>query len=178
MHVKINMESILCHDSLNIIYSFLDKKSLMNYDTANTNKKNREIMLHNFKNYYKYQISTCIWTIKRDIKFTSQICKVKYIYSISTICKHLILHSTGGINIINHNIETLYIDMHLNKNNISNILCKNLKKITIVYAINLCLDIFTSLESKCPKLVKILLIKCNINTDINGLNNNIKIKII
>ena len=176
------MESILCPDMLNIIYTFLDKKSLAKYDSANLNKKNREIMLYTFQNYYNYNFDTCSWTILRGIKFISQICKVKYINYVSSVCKKLILHGKGDINIINDNIEKLYIDMYLNKR-IENIICKKLKNLTIILDGNVQFNshIFEFLEYNCPKLENLFLVRCNISADISNLiknkNKNIKVRI-
>ena len=72
--------------------------------------------------------------------------------------------------------------MHANEYGIRNIICKNLKKLTIVLAqrnlINL--DIFRYLDCNCPKIEKIILINCDIRMDITKLvkNTNIKIKVI
>lgn len=175
------MESILYHSLLNIVYSFLDKKSLVTYDSANTNIKNREIMLYTFQNYYDYKISTCRWSILKGFKFVYQTCKVKYIDYVSPICKNLIIHKQGCINIKNDNITTLYIDMHANGCRIRNIICKNLKNLTIVLAERnlIDLDIFKYLDCNCPKIEKIILINCDISFDITKLvKNNVKIKII
>ena len=176
------MEQTLYPDILNIIYTYLDKKSLIKYDTANTNKKNRHTMLYTFQNYYNYQMSTCTWTILRGIQFIYQICKIKYIKHISPVCKYLTIHGQGEINVYNDIIESLYIDMYSNSYIIKDISCKNLKKITIVstnhYQINL--DIFKNLHYNCPNIEKIILIiKGDNDIDINKLikNKNVNIKI-
>jgi hypothetical protein len=174
------MESLLYPELLNIIYTFLDKKSLIKYDTANTNKKNRVNMLYTFQNYYNYQIGTCMWTIIRGIKFISQTCKIKYIKYVSPVCKYLTIHGKGEINVYNDNIESLYIDMHLNNYVIKDILCKNLKKMTIVLANNnqINLEIFKYLHYKCPNIEKIILMMDESNINISELIKNKNINIL
>ena len=171
------MEQTLYPDILNIIYTFLDKKSLIKYDTANTNKKNRHTMLYTLQKYYNYQMSTCTWTIIRGIKFIYQTCKIKYIKHISPICKYLTIHGQGEINVYNDIIESLYIDMYSNSYIIKDIVCKNLKKLTIVFAklgaINE--DLLNYLENKCPKLEQITFIKCQ---GVDLVKKDIKVKII
>ena len=170
------MEQTLYPDILNIIYTFLDKKSLIKYDTANTNKKNRDVMMYTFKNFCNYRINTCRWTIKREFKFQTEITTVKYLQYVSDCCTNLMIHGNGIIKIINDNIEKLFIDMYDNKFSLQKINCKKVKIITIIYATYIDSIVISDLYKYCPELKMLRFVNCNISDP--DILNHTKYKII
>jgi hypothetical protein len=170
------MEIIIYPVLLNRIFTFLDKKSLMNYDSANTNKKNRDVMLYTFKNFCNYRINTCRWTIKRGFKFQTEITTVKYLQYVSDRCTNLMLRGAGTVKIINDNIEKLFIDMYDNKYSLQKINCKKVKNITIIYANYIDSSVISNLCEHCPELKILRFINCNISDP--GILNHSKYKII
>ena len=153
------MELILPFDILRLIFSFLDKKSIMIYDTAVVSREKRSIFLDALK---QFNISIiCRWTYIRNIRIEKGLCAYYNTSYIPKMCKNLIINS-GRIrgmcthfDVINHSIIYLHIDLFNSKGFLRNIDAKNLEKITFVHYKNYDEEI---VQRSCPKLKKVTLI--------------------
>ena len=171
------LEYVLPIDILIIILSLLDEISLRNYDTAICNKEYRSIFLESLK-LLKYSHANK-WSFTRNIKNNSQICDFRCVKYVSDICVKLIINKEEdrffsfsaprnyNIDIVNHNIKYLHIDLGLRDKNtyiLSSIEGNNIFEIVLCYVNYINIDLLKNLSKTCPNLKKVKIIFCdNIN---------------
>jgi hypothetical protein len=72
------------------IFSFFDKKMLLNYDYALMNKENRKVFLYLLRSYKNvFKIKTCKWVHLRGIENETERCNFYNIKHVSSLCKNL-----------------------------------------------------------------------------------------
>ena len=163
------IESNLGLDMLVNIFSFFDKKTLLNYDSALMNKKNREVffyLLRSYKNVFK--IKTCKWVRLRGIQNENERCNFYNIEYISGLCKNLQITASSDtkwaiVNINNDNLEKMYIDLgnYGEKCYINSIKCKKLTSLTMVYVKNINYEFLNNIIQSCPLVKKIIFFYCD-----------------
>ena len=170
------IEIILNEYNLSNILSFLDKKTLVNYDTALLHKKSRNIFLKVIQ-FTKFNIEICKWTSIRNINFVKIICSSKYAKYFNCNVKKLIINHknnnifTDKFLIYNDYIEELHIDLNNHHVVLEELIAKNLKVLTLVYVRKINVKIFDT----CPNLEKIILIRCSSLVDEINFSKNIKV---
>jgi hypothetical protein len=168
------MEFILPLEIIINVFSFLDKKSIMCYDTALCSKSRREIFLLALKNFRICNM--CEWTYLRNIKIKEGICPYFNTEYISDNCEKLIVSGDRSkkfvFEVINDNIKTLHVDLGITCAYFESIKCLNLEKITMVNVIHM--NIFKNLNINCPKLKKVTMVYCdnaNLQDNFNYIHN-------
>lgn len=156
-------------------------KSVMDYDTAMSDRHKRILFLDMLKYLRSSTINICEWSLLRSIKNTSERCDVLYTEYISDICKSLIVSGTGRVsiqfNIINDNIEYLHISLYCwsdTQTYLNSIIGKNIRNITLIYVDMVNPDVFVNIRKNCPKLEKLTYTTYNRNENINEIVRNIQ----
>lgn len=175
----------LCIDSYTIsnVFSFLDIKSIINYDNAIINKELRPLYLLAISKLKLKLIRANKWSFLRNIKILNTNCKYynldyfpKYNKNL-TICGSHNFKTRYDLSIIKHDIEHLHIDITHNYNLfITEIEGKNIKTIVFIYVRNINKSLLKNISMFCPKLEKISFIKCT-GIPLEELINNKKINI-
>lgn len=166
------------------IFSFLDKFSLREYDSAMTSKEYRPVFLEILKSFEICTIDR--WSYLRGIRSSVGHCKFYNIKCIPDICTDLVIYGrarkkSSVLDIQNDNIRKLRIDLLADNIVFNTLKAKNLEKLTIVNIEQINVNIFTKLAKNCPTLAMITLINYNkIHTYemVNTLINNEKIKVV
>lgn len=160
------IETILPIDTLSVIFSFLDKKSLRSYDTSMLSKINRPIFLESLSRgvFFNKDLTICSWSIRRGLKSNIESSNLTLIKYVSDSCKKLTIYGRYRENtkfsIKNDNIECLYIDFAKSKTQFRSLKAKNLESLVMIYPRNINKLLLIKLSINCPKLQKICFFKC------------------
>lgn len=170
-HLYLMIETLSNPDVLLIIFSFLSKKDLLSYDTAQTNKTGRQQFLDCLEHIGEHlKISSCRWTYTRKIWRSYESISITLLNFISPKCRSLFI-STSKIPLrykpqtelilTNNTIEKLHIDygVYPNLTYLQGIKSTSLKFLTMVN-VACCDNTFMKelIIDNCPNLKEIRVI--------------------
>jgi hypothetical protein len=161
------MEQLYSHIILNIIL-YLDFHSLLNFDTAVSNKDIRTDYLQALKMLKNHTVNyVSYWSNKRSLMLgKKQICPFYMLKYLSKDCKLLILNNGEYdrryhrvleiLNIVNDHIDNLHIDLYNVKHIINTISGKSIVSIMLVNCVVIDIDkLIDNIKQMCPLIKKI-----------------------